>query len=197
MTAWVIFSPSLASASALSFWRIIAEISGGLYSLPLSTTRTSPLGALATLYGTTLSAFWTSTSSNLRPMKRLTLKMVFSGLVIACRRATWPTRRSPVLGLTATTEGVSRLPSAFSSTVGSPASITAATEFVVPRSIPSTLAIQPTSRSRHDTAQHHVSWALRRGHPPARRRALGTPRYLPVVWPNRSIGSRRNVLEIG
>ena len=29
MTAWVIFSPSLASASALSFARIIAEISGG------------------------------------------------------------------------------------------------------------------------------------------------------------------------
>ena len=65
--------------------------------------------------------FCTSASSNLRPMKRLTLKMVFSGLVIACRRATWPTRRSPVLGLTATTDGVRRLPSAFSSTVGSPA----------------------------------------------------------------------------
>jgi hypothetical protein len=29
MTAWVIFSPSLASASLLSLARIIAEISGG------------------------------------------------------------------------------------------------------------------------------------------------------------------------
>ena len=37
MTAWVIFSPSCASASALSLPRIIAEISGGLkrFVLPL------------------------------------------------------------------------------------------------------------------------------------------------------------------
>ena len=74
-------------------------------------------------------------------MKRLTLKIVFSGLVIACRRATWPTRRSLVFGLTATTDGVNRLPSAFSSTVGSPASMIATTELVVPRSIPSTFAM--------------------------------------------------------
>src|SRR5579859_1876779 len=69
--------------------------------------------------------------------------MVFSGLVIAWRRATCPTSRSLVLGLTATTEVVSRLPSAFSSTVGSPASMIATTELVVPRSIPSTFAIVP------------------------------------------------------
>src|SRR5438874_10855161 len=49
--------------------------------------------------------------------------------------------RSPERGLTATTDGVSRLPSLFSSTVGSPASITATTELVVPRSMPITLAI--------------------------------------------------------
>ena len=49
ITAWVIFSPSLASASALSFCRIIAEISGGQYSLPPSTTRTSPFGRLGHL----------------------------------------------------------------------------------------------------------------------------------------------------
>ncbi len=35
------------------------------------------------------------------------LKMVFSGLVMAWRLATWPTRRSPFL-LMATTEGVMR-----------------------------------------------------------------------------------------
>ena len=38
-------------------------------------------------------------------MKRLIEKMVFSGLVTACRLATWPTRRSPSLAM-ATTEGV-------------------------------------------------------------------------------------------
>src|ERR671932_1492811 len=141
MTACETFSPNLASASAFIFWRIMAETSGGLYSLPFITTLRSPLGALATLYGTCLSAFWTSASSYLRPMKRLTEKMVLSGFVIACRRATWPTRRSPVLGLTATTDGVSRLPSAFSSTVGSPASMIATTELVVPRSMPSTFAM--------------------------------------------------------
>jgi hypothetical protein len=37
------------------------------------------------------------------------LKMVFSGLVMACRLATWPARRSPDL-LMATTEGVVRPP---------------------------------------------------------------------------------------
>src|SRR3989442_3033132 len=83
----------------------------------------------------------TSASANLRPMKRLTEKMVFSGLVIACRLATCPTSRSPVRGLTATTDGVRRPPSAFSSTVGSPASMTATTLLVVPRSIPRTFAM--------------------------------------------------------
>src|SRR2546428_10921888 len=61
--------------------------------------------------------------------------MVFSGLVTACRFATWPTSRSPPLVI-ATMEGVSRDPSLLSSTVGSPASITATTELVVPRSMP-------------------------------------------------------------
>src|SRR5205823_14297681 len=48
---------------------------------------------------------------------------------------------SPVFGFTATTDGVSRLPSEFSRTAGSPASIIATTEFVVPRSIPSTFGM--------------------------------------------------------
>ena len=68
-------------------------------------------------------------------MKRLMEKMVFSGLVTAWRLATCPTRRSPVL-VTATTDGVSRLPSALVMTTGWPPSMTATTEFVVPRSIP-------------------------------------------------------------
>src|SRR6202140_4859973 len=73
-------------------------------------------------------------------MRRLMENTVFSGLVTACRFATWPTRRSPFLVM-ATTEGVSREPSLFSRTVGSPASMTAITELVVPRSMPITFAI--------------------------------------------------------
>jgi len=41
MTAWVIFSPSRVSASALSLPRIMAEISGGLNRLGLPPTSTS------------------------------------------------------------------------------------------------------------------------------------------------------------
>ena len=68
-------------------------------------------------------------------MKRLIEYTVFSGLVMACRLATCPTRRSPVL-VNATTEGVVRPPSSLGITLGSPPSITATTELVVPRSIP-------------------------------------------------------------
>src|SRR5580693_7688173 len=68
-------------------------------------------------------------------MKRLIEKIVFLGLVTACRFATCPTRRSPVL-VKATTEGVVRLPSAFGITLASVPSITATTLLVVPRSIP-------------------------------------------------------------
>src|SRR5215831_16139842 len=68
--------------------------------------------------------------------------MVFSGLVTACRRAICPTRRSPSL-VNATTDGVSRLPSRLVMTTGSPPSITATTEFVVPRSIPMILPMRP------------------------------------------------------
>ena len=60
---------------------------------------------------------------------------MFSGLVTACRLATAPTRRSPVLA-NPTTDGVVRPPSAFGMTSGSPPVRTATHEFVVPRSIP-------------------------------------------------------------
>src|SRR5438034_8626673 len=66
--------------------------------------------------------------------------MVFSGLVIACRFATCPTSRSPVL-VNATTDGVVAPPSSLAMTLGSPPSITATQELVVPRSIPIILAI--------------------------------------------------------
>src|SRR4029450_7650673 len=61
--------------------------------------------------------------------------MVFSGLMIACRFATCPTSTSPSL-VNATTEGVKRLPSSLMMTLGSPPSMIATTEFVVPKSIP-------------------------------------------------------------
>ncbi len=68
-------------------------------------------------------------------MKRLIEKIVFSGFITAWRFATVPTRRSPD-SVKATTEGVVRPPSAFSRTVGSPPSMTATHELVVPRSMP-------------------------------------------------------------
>src|SRR5436305_41436 len=73
-------------------------------------------------------------------MKRLIEKIVFSGLVIAWRLATWPTSRSPDLAK-ATTDGVMRPPSELVMTCGSPASMAATTEFVVPRSMPMILPI--------------------------------------------------------
>ena len=57
------------------------------------------------------------------------------GFVTACRFATWPTRRSPLF-VKATTDGVRRLPSGLVMTTGSPPSMTATTELVVPRSMP-------------------------------------------------------------
>src|ERR1700761_4290667 len=59
---------------------------------------------------------------------------------MAWRFATWPTRRSPLL-VNPTTDGVVRPPSSLGITLGSPPSITATTEFVVPKSIPIIFAI--------------------------------------------------------
>src|SRR5919106_2078241 len=100
----------------------------------------SDLGSFLTSYGTSSFERCTSGSSHRRPMKRLMLKIVFSGLVIAWRLATWPTSRSPLFAK-ATTDGVMRAPSAFVMTCGSPPSMTATTEFVVPRSMPMILPI--------------------------------------------------------
>src|SRR6266403_855978 len=67
--------------------------------------------------------------------------MVFLEFVMACRLSASPTNRSPVL-VKATTDGVIRRPSEFSRTTGSPPSITAMHEFVVPKSMPITFAIK-------------------------------------------------------
>ena len=74
-------------------------------------------------------------------MKRLIEKTVLAALVTAWRLAAWPTRRSPFF-VKATIEGVVRAPSEFSRTTGSPFSMTAIQELVVPRSIPKIFAIK-------------------------------------------------------
>src|SRR5512133_1414125 len=74
-------------------------------------------------------------------MKRLIEETVFLELGTAWRLAASPTNRSPDL-VKATTDGVTRRPSEFSRTVGSPPSMTAIQEFVVPKSIPITFAIK-------------------------------------------------------
>ena len=138
MTASVTVSPRYASASVLSFWRIIAEISGGGNILSPALTRASPFGPSTTSYGTIFCS--SDTSAALRPMKRLIEKTVFLGFVTACRLAGVPTSRWPSF-VKATTDGVVRPPSALGMTVGSPPSITAMHELVVPRSMPITFAM--------------------------------------------------------
>src|SRR4051812_42634213 len=85
-------------------------------------------------------SFWTSFSSNLRPMRRLIAYSVFLGLVTAWRLAGAPTSTSPS-SMKATTEGVVRAPSEFSMTFGLPPSMIATQELVVPRSMPMIFAM--------------------------------------------------------
>jgi hypothetical protein len=73
-------------------------------------------------------------------MWRLTERIVRSTFVTDCRFATSPTRTSPFFAK-ATIDGVVRAPSAFVITVGSPPSNTDTQLFVVPKSIPTDLAI--------------------------------------------------------
>jgi len=81
-----------------------------------------------------------ATSSYFRPINRLIEYTVLAELVTAWRLAACPTNRSPPL-VKATIEGVVLIPSALGITMGSPPSITAMQEFVVPKSIPNTLAM--------------------------------------------------------
>ncbi len=103
---------------------------------------TLPLVPSTILKGLRLIDFCTSASVNLRPIKRLTACRVRVGLVTACRLATCPTSRS-LLSTKATTDGVVLFPSELAITFGSPPSITATQELVVPRSIPMILPIIP------------------------------------------------------
>src|SRR6266567_1103043 len=96
--------------------------------------------------------------------------MVFSGLTAACRRARLPTRRSPDF-VNATTEGVVRAPSELGMTTGSPPSMTAITELVVPRSIPTVLGMCSSAVVDVSHSQYVASFPRR--HWPETRPAAG------------------------
>src|SRR3990170_6746826 len=82
-------------------------------------------------------SFWTSGSLYFLPIKRLTENTVVFGLTTIWRFAGSPT--TFLVG--STTEGIVFLPSALWITLGFPASTTATTELVVPKSIPMILDI--------------------------------------------------------
>ncbi len=140
ITASVTGSPRYSSAVCFILLSTIAEISAGAYSLPSTSILASPSLPSTILNGAVSRIFFTSGSLYLRPMSRLMAYRVRVGLVIACLLAICPTSRSP-LSVNATTDGVVRLPSVFSITFGSPPSIMATQEFVVPRSMPMILPI--------------------------------------------------------
>ena len=113
----------------------MAEISAAVYFVPATSTTASPPAPSTMAKGLTPMDFLTSGSVNFRPISRLMANSVLVGLVTAWRLAIWPTRRS-LLSEKATMDGVVRLPSLFSITLGSPPSMIATHELVVPRSIP-------------------------------------------------------------
>src|SRR5450631_3449337 len=90
-----------------------------------------------------LTSFLTTSSANLRPIRRFTAATVLAGLVTAWRLADCPTNTSPSF-VKATIDGVVRSPSLFSITLGLPPSMMATQEFVVPRSMPIILPIVKT-----------------------------------------------------
>src|SRR5438045_2786756 len=114
----------------------------------------------------------TSFSSTLRPMRRLTAKMVFYALVTACRLAGAPTSTSPSSAY-ATIEGVVRAPSEFSITFGCPPSMMATQLFVVPRSMPMILAILNFLRYSENEVVCCAKWGFRGANQSDRRAAAG------------------------
>ena len=76
----------------------------------------------------------------LPPHQAFAEKIVFVGLVTACRLAACADKALPALAKSDDRRG-GRAPSEFSRTTGSPPSMTAMQEFVVPKSIPRILLI--------------------------------------------------------
>src|SRR3989344_6616676 len=97
----------------------------------------------------------TSASLNFLPIKRLTEKMVVFGLTTIWRLATSPT----MCFVGSTTDGIMLRPSALWMTFGLPASTTATTELVVPRSIPITLDIFSSYRVIFDLIENLI-WLI-------------------------------------
>ena len=122
---------------------------------------------------------------------------MLAGLVTAWRLASWPTNRSPVL-VKATTDGMVRPPSAEAMTVGSPPSMTATTEFVVPRSMPMILPMLLVSPWCLGIRKRNGRWCTGTACPPGsgdpdRGRRPGPvrrPRRGPVAGRGRGAGSR-------
>ena len=148
-TASVIGSPTNSAAISFIFARTIAEISWGARRRSPSLIQASPFSEASTPNGDTRLKRRTSSESKRRPIRRLLAKTVRSGFVTAWRFAIWPTSCSP-WSVKATIEGVVREPSAFGMTCGSPPSMRATHEFVVPRSIPITFPIRVLSGKVRD-----------------------------------------------
>ena len=98
------------------------------------------------LYGTNSENFLEYSSSCLRPINLLIANKVFSGFVTACLLAGCPTNRSS--SVMPTMDGVVLAPSLFSIILGDLPSITDTHEFVVPKSIPITFAINALPKFR-------------------------------------------------
>src|SRR6202451_1819861 len=97
-------------------------------------------------------SFCTTSSSNLRPISRLTADRVFCGLVTAWRLADWPTRTSSAL-VKAPIEGVVRWPSLYASARCLQPSVIATHDLAVPRSMPIALLLSRTTTVRVHDAQ--------------------------------------------
>ena len=111
MTAFSTFLPILASAISFILVKTIAEISCGekvLVSSKYWTSMTGLPSTSITLKGQVFMSFWTDSSSNLLPIKRLASKTVFLGF-----KAAWFLAASPInlsSGVKATKDGVTLLP---------------------------------------------------------------------------------------
>src|SRR6185369_13303429 len=90
-------------------------------------------------------------------MKRLMEETVFFGLTMAWRLANWPTRVSPD-SVNPTTDGVRFDPCLLGMTLTSLPSITATTEFVVPRSMPTILPMVASAFLRRESPQVELRW---------------------------------------
>src|SRR5262249_13291723 len=133
-----------ASARCFRSRRTNAEISGGVYSLSPRPIRTTPPASPLTRNGKCSASC--RTSSRPLPMNRLIEYAVRCASVSRRRCASRPTRIAPS-SPTETTDGTRASPPASRITTGTPSFTYATSEFVVPRSMPTTLLMMP-NRSR-------------------------------------------------